>query len=178
MTISTNCAYNNQTHCNIKNLYFNKHKHKHMVNHICWNPSFFPLPNADIHEISNFYQKRHLFIKNYSFFIKNLIDPPYKKLQPQISPFIKNSIFGNNRDPWGTLLPLNRRSVAKNGNFSPKTAFFVQKTLFLGQFLMDFFLTERGVPPPPSRTVRDQNRNIFRRKWRFLPKKHCFWANF
>ena len=99
MTISTNCAYNNQTHCNIKNLYFNKHKHKHMVNHICWNPSFFPLPNADIHEISNFYQKRHLFIKNYSFFIKNLIDPPYKKLQPQISPFIKNSIFGNNRDP-------------------------------------------------------------------------------
>ena len=101
MTISTNCAYNNQTHCNIKNLYFNKHKHKHMVNHICWNPSFFPLPNADIHEISNFYQKRHLFIKNYSFFIKNLIDPPYKKLQPQISPFIKNSIFGNNRDPWG-----------------------------------------------------------------------------
>ena len=100
MTISTNCAYNNQTHCNIKNLYCNKHKHKHMVNHICWNPSFFPLPNADIHEISNFYQKRHLFIKNYSFFIKNLIDPPYKKLQPQISPFIKNSIFGNNRDPW------------------------------------------------------------------------------
>ena len=99
MTISTNCAYNNQTHCNIKNLYFNKHKHKHMVNHICWNPSFFPLPNADIHEISNFYQKRQLFIKNYSFFIKNLIDPPYKKLQPQISPFIKNSIFGNNRDP-------------------------------------------------------------------------------
>jgi len=97
MTISTNCAYNNQTHCNIKNLYCNKHKH--MVNHICWNPSFFPLPNADIHEISNFYQKRHLFIKNYSFFIKNLIDPPYKKLQPQISPFIKNSIFGNNRDP-------------------------------------------------------------------------------
>ena len=74
-----------------------------MVNHICWNPSFFPLPNADIHEISNFYQKRHLFIKNYSFFIKNLIDPPYKKLQPQISPFIKNSIFGNNRDPWSCL---------------------------------------------------------------------------
>ena len=105
MTISTNCAYNNQTHCNIKNLYFNKHKHKHMVNHICWNPSFFPLPNADIHEISNFYQKRHLFIKNYSFFIKNLIDPPYKKLQPQISPFIKNSIFGNNRDPCGGTPP-------------------------------------------------------------------------
>ena len=107
MTISKkNCAYNNQTHCNIKNLYSNKHKHKHMVNHICWNPSFFPLPNADIHEISNFYQKRHLFIKNYSFFIKNLIDPPYKKLQPQISPFIKNSIFGNNRDPCFTLSQL------------------------------------------------------------------------
>ena len=25
--------------------------------------------------------------------------PPYKKLQPLISAFIKNSIFGNNRDP-------------------------------------------------------------------------------
>ena len=28
-------------------------------------------------------------------------------------------------------------------------AFFAQKTLFLGQFLMDFFLTGRGGNPPP-----------------------------
>ena len=61
------CAYNNKTLCNIKDLYCNKHKHKHMVNHICWNHSFLPFPNADIHEISDFYQKRQLFIKNYSF---------------------------------------------------------------------------------------------------------------
>ena len=31
--------------------------------------------------------------------------------------------------------------------FSPKTAFFAQKTPFLGQFLMDFFLTERRGTP-------------------------------
>ena len=40
-----------------------------------------------------FYKKLPLFIKNY-------IDPTYKKLKPQISPFIKNNFFGNNRDPW------------------------------------------------------------------------------
>ena len=28
------------------------------------------------------------------------MSPPYKKLRPLISAFIKNSIFGNNRDPW------------------------------------------------------------------------------
>ena len=27
------------------------------------------------------------------------MSPPYKKLRPLISAFIKNSIFGNNRDP-------------------------------------------------------------------------------
>ena len=31
------------------------------------------------------------------------MSPPYKKLQPLISAFIKNSIFANNRDPWITL---------------------------------------------------------------------------
>ena len=31
--------------------------------------------------------------------MKNYIDPTYKKLKPQISPFIKNYFFGNNRDP-------------------------------------------------------------------------------
>ena len=31
--------------------------------------------------------------------------------------------------------------------FSPKTAFFAQKAQFLGQFLMDFFIMERGGTP-------------------------------
>ena len=47
-----------------------------------------------------FYQKLPLFIKNYPHFIKNYRWPPEKKLKYLISPFIKNSIFGNNRDPW------------------------------------------------------------------------------
>ena len=48
--------------------------------------------------------KRSIFIKNYLVFIKkNYIDHIYKKLQPQISGFIKNLIFGNNRDPCWRL---------------------------------------------------------------------------
>ena len=39
--------------------------------------------------------------KNYPPLIKNYGPPPYKKLQLLISAFIKNSSFGNNRDPWG-----------------------------------------------------------------------------
>ena len=38
-----------------------------------------------------------------------------------------------------------------SGNFLTEKGvrrFFVSKTQFLCQFLMDFFLTERGVPPP------------------------------
>ena len=42
---------------------------------------------------------RAFFIKNYLPFIKNYRSPTYKKLQPLISAIIKNSIFGNNRDP-------------------------------------------------------------------------------
>ena len=34
-------------------------------------------------------------------------------------------------------------------NFPPKTAFFAQKTLFLGLFLTKKKLTERGGTPPP-----------------------------
>ena len=37
--------------------------------------------------------------KNYLVFRKNYIMPPYKKLQTLISAFIKNLIFGKNRDP-------------------------------------------------------------------------------
>ena len=39
------------------------------------------------------------------------------------------------------------REVFKNQ--TPKTAFFGPKTLFLGQFLTDFFLAEKGGYPPP-----------------------------
>ena len=46
------------------------------------------------------YEKRTLFINNYLVFSKNYIMPPYKKLQTLISAFIKNLIFGKNRDPW------------------------------------------------------------------------------
>ena len=45
------------------------------------------------------YEKRTLFINNYLVFSKNYIMPPYKKLQTLISAFIKNLIFGKNRDP-------------------------------------------------------------------------------
>ena len=43
---------------------------------------------------------------------------------------------------WQKFLSKNRRSIAKN-------CIFCSKTPFLGQFLMDFFLTEKGAPPPP-----------------------------
>ena len=45
------------------------------------------------------YEERTLFINNYLVFSKNYIMPPYKKLQTLISAFIKNLIFGKNRDP-------------------------------------------------------------------------------
>ena len=38
-------------------------------------------------------------------------------------------------------------------------------------------LTEKGGTPPP-RTIHYRKRKFFRRKQHFLPKKHCFWANF
>ena len=40
-------------------------------------------------------------------------------------------------------------SGQKSKNFPPKTAFFAQKTLFLGLFLTKKKLTERGGTPPP-----------------------------
>ena len=48
-----------------------------------------------------FYEKLPLFIKKTTLVLeeKNYIKPPYKKLQPLISAFMKNSIFGKNRDP-------------------------------------------------------------------------------
>ena len=39
-------------------------------------------------------------MKNNPCFIKNYRWPPKKKLKPLVSLFIKNSIFGNDRDPW------------------------------------------------------------------------------
>ena len=53
----------------------------------------------------------------------------------------------------GTPPPSTDNPFRKTEFFSPKTAVFAQKTPFLGQFLMDFFLTERGVPPLHGRSV-------------------------
>ena len=57
-----------------------------------------------------YYKNLPLFTENYPPFIENFGPPPYRKLQPIISAFIENSIFGNNRDPcpqlrtkWGTF---------------------------------------------------------------------------
>ena len=47
--------------------------------------------------MKTFCNKRRLFIKNTH--LKKYIVPTYKKLIPQISAFMKNSIFGINRDP-------------------------------------------------------------------------------
>ena len=55
--------------------------------------------NVEFYAMAHFFEKLPLFIKNYPPFIKNYGPPPYKKLQPLISAFIKNLIFGNNRDP-------------------------------------------------------------------------------
>ena len=63
------------------------------MSHICWNDSC-STNNCRI------LWYRALFIKNYPPFIKNYRWPLQKKLQPLISHFIKNSIFGKNRDPW------------------------------------------------------------------------------
>jgi len=46
-----------------------------------------------------YYKNLPLFTENYPLFIENFGSPPYRKLQPIISAFIENSIFGNNRDP-------------------------------------------------------------------------------
>ena len=53
---------------------------------------------------SRFFIKTNTFYKKLPRFIKNYIGHTYKKLQPQISAFIKNSIFEINRDPcWGVF---------------------------------------------------------------------------
>ena len=49
--------------------------------------------------MTNFVKTR-TFYKKLPLFIKNSILHIYKKLKPLIWAFIKNSIFGNNRDPW------------------------------------------------------------------------------
>jgi len=45
-------------------------------------------------------KSRSIYKKKLPLLIKNSISPTYKKTQLWISAFIKNSIFGNNRDPW------------------------------------------------------------------------------
>ena len=46
------------------------------------------------------FKKTRSFYKKLPLFIKNSILHIYKKLKPLKWAFIKNSIFGNNRDPW------------------------------------------------------------------------------
>ena len=59
-------------------------------------------------KMHKFYEKRTLFINKYLVFSKNYIVPSYKKLQTLISAFIKNLIFGKNRDPCCWLLILSK----------------------------------------------------------------------
>ena len=66
--------------------------------------------------------------------------------------------FKNPRHGYPPPTPSTDGPLRKTEIFSPKTAFFAQKTPFLGQFLMDFFLTERGGTPPP-RTVGSRKPN-------------------
>ena len=63
---------------------------------------------VEFYEIMHFLSETTPFFKkkNYPPFIKNYEPPPYKKRQPLISAFLKNSIFGNNRDPWTAVLLL------------------------------------------------------------------------
>ena len=49
---------------------------------------------------THFIENYPFFIENYPPFIKNYGAPPERKLQPLISAYIENQIFGNNRDPW------------------------------------------------------------------------------
>ena len=51
-------------------------------------------------QIQSIFIKTNTFYKKLPIIIKNYIGHTYKKLQPQISAFIKNSIFEINRDPW------------------------------------------------------------------------------
>ena len=53
-----------------------------------------------LQKMTNFVKTR-TFYKKLPLFIKNSILHIYKKLKPLIWAFIKNSIFGNNRDPCG-----------------------------------------------------------------------------
>ena len=51
-------------------------------------------------KLHTFHKKNYPFLqKTYPPFIENYGPPPYRKLQPLISAFIENSIFGNNKRP-------------------------------------------------------------------------------
>ena len=61
---------------------------------------------------TSFYEKLPLFTENSPPFIKNFGPPPYRKLQPLISAFIENSIFGNNRDPWYNVYSTKHKTIS------------------------------------------------------------------
>ena len=69
--------------------------------------------SLNIMKTHTFYEKRTLFINNYLVFSKNYIMPPYKKLQTLISAFIKNLIFGKNRDPCPAHEEIEENSVVR-----------------------------------------------------------------
>ena len=102
-SISTKNALNNQIQSSIKiDMY--------IVRNCC-----LPIANLEtnllkpvfyLQKMTNFVKTR-TFYKKLPLFIKNSILHIYKKLKPLIWAFIKNSIFGNNRDPCR----LDRRDV-------------------------------------------------------------------
>ena len=63
-----------------------------------WKESHLLKPVFYLQKMTNFVKTR-TFYKKLPLFIKNSILHIYKKLKPLIWAFIKNSIFGNNRDP-------------------------------------------------------------------------------
>ena len=65
----------------------------------------------------------------------------------------KNRTRGSQKGRWRGGAPPSPTDgpFLKTEIFRQKRRFLPKKTPFLGQFLMDFFLTERGVPPPPRK---------------------------
>ena len=63
------------------------------------NHSFLPLTTTNFNLMSDFMKMATIYKKTTPFYKKNYFAPVKKKLQPQISVFKKNSIFGINRDP-------------------------------------------------------------------------------
>ena len=79
-----------------------------------------------LRELFNF-MKMRTFYKKLPLFIKYYIDHTYKKLKPQISLFIKNSIFGINRDPCPLQMQAQQPDFSLLSTFIP-TPFLVRES--------------------------------------------------